>query len=123
MNTSCRSLLVIATVDTGSTSTGSPVSRLPWQSTESFAGTPGNCQTGTAVFPKGSLSASEISCEKGVTSCVPPSNIPGDVQLAMMAIHADCGVVVGSEANEWNPRTQQPAGFPVASIENWKVFG
>jgi hypothetical protein len=74
------------TVAVGNTSTGSPVSRFPWQTFE-VGGWPGNCQRGTAVFPKGSLRASEVSCESAVTSWNPAPNNPGEMQLEKAKIH------------------------------------
>jgi hypothetical protein len=42
-------------------------SRLLWQ-TFAFAGTPGNCQLGVTLSTNGSANASDVSCERAVTS-------------------------------------------------------
>src|SRR5580704_17190732 len=78
-NTSCFSRVTMGTVEVPSTSTASPVSRLAWH----VAGIVGYCQVGTILFPKGSFNASEVSCDKAVTSWIPGLlKIPGEIQVA-----------------------------------------
>ena len=67
MKISCFSFRVRGIVAVDKTSTGSPVSKLPWQTVE-LGGWPGNCQVGTMLLMKGSLNDSEISWDKPVMS-------------------------------------------------------
>src|SRR5215467_4008004 len=108
----------------GSTSIGSPSSRLFWQALE-FAGCPGNCQTGAALSRNGLPNASAVSCVSAVTSWKPAPNRPGEIQLANWVTQRGCGVAEGSKKNVWNPSTQHPPGALglFTFSENRKVLG
>src|SRR6185437_12900483 len=101
-----------------STSTGSPVSRLSWQ----VPGSVGNCHAGTWLSTKGSLSDSEISWLRAVTSWN-PLKTPGEIQLAKANIQRDSFGTAELVKKVWKPRVQQAPTPPVVFRENRKVLG